>query len=329
MVCFGLGAAAYNSGSSSNILFLALSLLFSSLLLSGVLSALNFRNIRWRISPPGHLRAGERAEIAVEVLNAKRYLPSFSLQLSVEAQQQGARETLMLDRSLQPGRVRELQWDLRPERRGKEQLRVAALASSYPFGFLKKYLHSDASRSLVVWPRRVAYHFPAPGTRPARRFGATLRRPGTGEQLYNIRRYQAGDQQRMVHWKASARTRRLMVRQLMDERQDGFLIVVEARRALWQIEEQFEKMISLAASLAEDLFRQQRLLGYVINGGGRHTVSRLSDLHGFLDALAVEVPVDQVPDTERLGEAPVITFSPQTTEGVHVMVNGREVGGTD
>src|SRR5204862_479654 len=48
----GIGTAAYNS--SSNILFITLSLLLSCLILSGVLSWLNLRGITWRLrlAPP-------------------------------------------------------------------------------------------------------------------------------------------------------------------------------------------------------------------------------------------------------------------------------------
>lgn len=328
MVCLGIGAAAYNAGGSSNILFLALSILFSSILLSGVLSSMNFRGILWRLSPASHLRAEEPAEIGIEVLNTKKHLPSFSLILQVRAPLTAETSQLYLDRSLPPLQIRELTWEFVPSKRGHERLQVAALESSYPFGFLRKFVHSNAAREVMIWPARVAYEFRVPETRAARTVGANVRRPGAGEQLYNIRPYQPGDQQRMVHWKATARNQRLMVRQVMDERQQGFFMVVESSKARWANEEQFELMVSLAGSLAEDLFRDERLTGYTINNGTPQAVTRLADLHGFMETLAILEIFKGKPKPERLGDAPVITFTPQTTEGVHVLVNGREVGGT-
>ena len=47
----GIGSAAYNT--ANNILFIALSLLLSCLILSGVLSWLNFSGVRWRSSRQG------------------------------------------------------------------------------------------------------------------------------------------------------------------------------------------------------------------------------------------------------------------------------------
>ena len=48
LLMLGIGSAAYNT--SSNILFMTLSLLFSSLLLSGILSWMNFKGTRWRLA---------------------------------------------------------------------------------------------------------------------------------------------------------------------------------------------------------------------------------------------------------------------------------------
>src|SRR5262245_14048641 len=53
---FGIGTAAYNS--ASNILFITLSLLLTCLILSGVLSWMNLRGVRWRLQLAPPLRAG-------------------------------------------------------------------------------------------------------------------------------------------------------------------------------------------------------------------------------------------------------------------------------
>src|SRR2546425_814819 len=76
-LAMGIGTAAYNS--SSNILFITLSLLLACLILSGVLSWLNLRGVSWRLqlSPP--LRAGQEAVVALELRNAKAFLPTYGL----------------------------------------------------------------------------------------------------------------------------------------------------------------------------------------------------------------------------------------------------------
>src|SRR5215212_10855938 len=80
---FGIGTAAYNS--SSNILFITLSLLLACLILSGVLSWLNIRGVRWRLllSPP--LRAGHDTVVALELRNRKHFLPTYGLWFELSA----------------------------------------------------------------------------------------------------------------------------------------------------------------------------------------------------------------------------------------------------
>ena len=54
LVSLGLGTAAYNT--ASNILFMALSLLLSSLILSGILSWVNFKGTKWRMTTASSYR---------------------------------------------------------------------------------------------------------------------------------------------------------------------------------------------------------------------------------------------------------------------------------
>src|SRR3954471_21045457 len=73
----GIGTAAYNS--SSNILFITLSLLLACLILSGVLSWLNLRRVRWRLQVAPPLRAGHDTLVGLELRNGKRFLPTYGL----------------------------------------------------------------------------------------------------------------------------------------------------------------------------------------------------------------------------------------------------------
>src|SRR5258707_155834 len=73
----GIGTAAYNS--SSNILFITLSLLLTCLILSGVLSWLNMRGVLWRLQLAPPLRAGHDTIVTLELRNAKAFLPTYGL----------------------------------------------------------------------------------------------------------------------------------------------------------------------------------------------------------------------------------------------------------
>ncbi len=70
----GIGTAAYNS--ASNILFIALALLLACLILSGVLAWLNLRGLAWQLEVQPPLRAGQPAEVSLELSNGKKFLPT-------------------------------------------------------------------------------------------------------------------------------------------------------------------------------------------------------------------------------------------------------------
>ena len=83
LLALGIGTAAYNT--SSNILFIALALMLSCLLLSGILSWINFKGTRWRLLTESHLRVGETAPVRIDLFNDKRLLPTYCLWFNVKA----------------------------------------------------------------------------------------------------------------------------------------------------------------------------------------------------------------------------------------------------
>ena len=172
--------------------------------------------------------------------------------------------------------------------------------------------------------------------------GERVARPGVSNDLLTLRRYQAGDSHRLVHWKASARLRQLMVRQFAAESADGFFLWVTTPAGRWAHEEQFELLCRLAATLAEDLFTAGRLTGAAINGEEPIAIRRVRDVESFLDRLAVleRDPGGPVAETAATpGERPelpetgggspsdrhrrnLITFGPEGSRGVAAYVDG-------
>ncbi|MGH7209814.1 MAG: DUF58 domain-containing protein, partial [Nitrospiraceae bacterium] len=77
--------------------------------------------------------------------------------------------------------------------------------------------------------------------------------------LYNLRRYQPGDDSRTIHWKTSARQARLMVRETEAEDQRHVTIAIPtAEPGIWEDRDEppsarervFEQALALTASLA-------------------------------------------------------------------------------
>jgi uncharacterized protein (DUF58 family) len=313
----GIGTAAYNS--SSNILFITLSLLLACLILSGVLSWINLRGVAWRLQLAPPLRAGQPATVALDLRNGKNFLPTYGLWFELATRRVGssreqraettwtaknidvkalwkkaddaqARGRLALRERLDARGDARLEWAFTPAARGRLRVELASVGSLFPFGFLKKSIGTEVRAETVVWPAPVEYRRHTMGVAKKPTGGERVSRPGTGGDLLALRRYSEGDSHRLIHWKASARLGTLLVRQFSAESAEGFSLWLRTDAALWPREEQFELLVSFCATLAEDLFRTGRLTGVALDAEPPAPVRRLRDLENFLDQLAVVEP---------------------------------------
>ncbi len=73
-------------------------------------------------------------------------------------------------------------------------------------------------------------------------------RPGQGEELLTIREFRAGDDRKYVHWKASAKSEKLMVREYSEEEPRLISIILEDIGPSAPVS--FERAVSYAASVA-------------------------------------------------------------------------------
>lgn len=348
----GIGMAAYNS--SSNILFLTLALLLTCLILSGVLSWLNLRKVEWGLKVPPALRVGHDALVTLRLRNGKRFLPTYGLWFNFTARPQrpaeeqraettftarGAdiraalqraeaeevRARVVLAERLEANGEAALDWVLRPVRRGWLRVELSSVGSLFPFGFLRKDIGVSLATQAVVWPAPVEYR--RHGLTAARRENGDDRatRPGGGNDLLAVRRYAAGDSHRMIHWKASARTRQLLVRQYAAESAVGYNVWLRTEVEVWKHPEQFELLMSFAATLCEDLFRSERLQSVAINEEPAVPLRRIRDLEQLLNRLALlqPIPAPAARAVGRGGNANLLTFSPDGVRGVAAHLDGQ------
>jgi uncharacterized protein (DUF58 family) len=359
-LALGIGSAAYNT--ASNILFITLSLLLACLILSGVMSSLNLRGVCWRLLLQPPARAGQKTPVTLELWNRKTLLPTYGLWFELTArpvaagpqraeatirassaeiraafariEQATARAILPLRERLDPGGQARLDWLFTPQRRGVVRVELASVGSLFPFGFLRKNHGTRLRREIIVWPAPVEYRFTRTAAAARQTEGERVARPGASNDLLALRRYQTGDSHRLIHWKASARLRQLMVRQFAAEIAEGFFLWIETSPGGWTREEQFELLCRFAATLAEDLFTAGRLTGAAVNAEEPLVIRRVRDLESFLDRLAVlELPQEIHPspaktDVTARTRRNVITFAPEGVRGVAAYTDGEKTATT-
>lgn len=323
IVSLGIGAAAYTT--ASNILFLALSLLLSSLILSGVLSWINFRQLKWDLIAPKNLTVNEVGVAEVELANNKSIFPSMSICFQLESETISSNESIYMQQTLHAGKSCKLEWTFVPLRRGRFNLTLSGVQSKFPFGFLKKVAGSDLQSTILVWPARIEYTFKVSSGSRHTFIGTPQKQSGHGNDLLNIVRYEHGDSPRLIHWKATARTRQLMVRKFSDERESGYHIQVDTDPSQWT-PELFERLCSLVRSLAEDLFYLGKLESATIGDSGSMQIRNLYDLHMLFNQLSL-LKRQLTPVKAFLsGRSNQITFRPQGASGIAIYVKQNYSG---
>ena len=329
-LAMAIGVAAYNA--ASNILFLTLSLILGCIILSGVLSWLNFRGLTWRVEATPPWRAGQDHVIALVVKNEKRLLPSYAFWFEVRLANGGETRELTLKQRLDPGAEARLETTVRPASRGEDQIELVSIGSLFPFGFLRKAMMLDVSEAVTIWPAPIEYRRHAVAAWQRTPSAEAMKRVGQGGDLLSLRRYQMDDSHRQIHWKASARLRQLMVRQMAAETGQGFSIWVDTSADQWPRAEQFELLCSLAATLAEDLFTAGRLRAAGVGQGALLPVRRLRELEVFLDQVSLAKPVKAegsqlrqaaAVKTQRSAGRNLLVFEPDGARGVIARVNGE------
>jgi uncharacterized protein (DUF58 family) len=283
----GLGFAAVNTG--NNLLYLLVSLLLALIIVSGILSEQSMRRLRIRAVLPEEIYATRPARLGACVLNRKRWLPSYSVALEA-----GEHRLYLL--RLGAGEERLVTWEVVFSRRGRHRLAGMRLLTRFPFGLFRKAGRVALETDILVfpavrplddaWQRRLT----ADGARPQHR-------RGRGHDLYSLREYRPGDDQRLIHWRSSAKAGALMVRELEAETAADTRIVLvgDGRRDA----ERLEAALSEAASLATHLLDAGATVE--LTGPGVHVPAGRGRAHRrrVLAALALFAPGPATPASSR------------------------------
>ena len=287
----GLGVAAVNTG--NNLAYLLCSMLLALIVVSGVLSDQSIRGLHLAAVLPEKIYAGRPALFGATIANRKRRLVSYSISIEVVGSAPGpvvgsaaAKRVLYVPR-LEAGAERLCTWEATLPTRGHRRLPGLRITTRFPFGLFVKAGGVILESEVLVYP---AVHPVSP--EQLRQLGgagdAAARRRGRGHDLYNLRQYRPGDDPRLIHWRSSAKTQALTVRELEEDTALDTRLVLEGTGAADPA--RLEQGLSEAASLAAHLIRAEagvELVGpgvWVPLGRGRGHESKL------LTALALYDP---------------------------------------
>jgi uncharacterized protein (DUF58 family) len=263
---------------------LILAMMLSFLAISGMLSEQTMRHVRARREIPRRLFAGIAAPVGIILANGKRRLPSYALHLREEDPGAGeARAHFFLKIAAQAQDT--WQYVLAFPRRGRHAFPGLRLFTRFPFGLFVKISRPLLMDPVLVYP---AVRALAPGEIPAVLDPGWRERPrrGHGAGLYNLRPYRPGDDPRLIHWKTSAKTGDLVLKETEDEDRPRVRIVIEDP-APEAPAAAVEGDISYAASLAAHALRRGTLVQLVTPNGATEFGQGEAHLDRILERLAL------------------------------------------
>ena len=195
----------------------------------------------------------------------------------------------MLFRSLDAGASHTRPYRLPTDHRGKFRVGPLTISRADPFQLIRTGQDQRSTHTLWVHPQTHRMSpFPNGATRSLE--GATSgEAPQGGVAFHTLREYVVGDDLRLIHWKSSAKTDRLMVRHNVDTFQPRTLVIFDVDRRLYDADS-FEDAVRVVSSLvvanctSNFPVRLRTTAGLVL---GSETGDRLER---FLDHLALVKP---------------------------------------
>lgn len=254
---------------------------------------------------PPRVYAGSSSRVDLRVENVgRRRSPVLSLRDPVS----GTRGANLLVPPLQPGESTRAAYQLPTARRGILQVGPLVAVLTDPFGLTRTVSQAAELTDLTVFPQ-VDDIAPVPltsGNDPM----AGAKHPNalghTGEDFYALRPYVVGDDLRRVHWRSSARSDDLMVRQDEQPWQGRTTVLVDVRSST-NTPESLELVVSAAASIVMACARRQDLVRLVATDGrDSGFAAGHSHVDGILEHLAnvtASDAADAVELIDRLGRS--------------------------
>jgi uncharacterized protein (DUF58 family) len=231
---------------------------------------------------PERVSEGEKAMGVLTLTNeSKRRSPPI-----MASEQMANRQVQVPIPSMAGGGTHATTYYLPTNRRGIFQVGPMSIGHTDPLRLLRVGRVFSAYSTLYVHPRLLNVE-PVPTGQTRDMDGPTSSySPQGGVAFHSLREYVVGDDWRLIHWKSTARTGRMMVRHNVVPNQPRLMVVLDTN-SLGYSEESFEAAVSAAASLAIAAIRGGFPLELRTTGGAASASERAQDgAVSLLDMLA-------------------------------------------
>ncbi|WOH20028.1 DUF58 domain-containing protein [Paenarthrobacter sp. GOM3] len=199
--------------------------------------------------------------IAVSNVSTRPLLPA-ALELPV-----GANTAVFHLPRMKPAQVHEDLFTIPTARRAVIVVGPVRSVRADPLHLLRRRVLWTEPVDLFVHPRTVSLGSSAAGFIRDLEGMPTTELSSADVSFHALRDYVPGDDRRHIHWKTTARTNKLMVRQFEETRRAHLAIALSINTDEYDSEAEFEMAISVAASIGRQAIREQRDLDVLTQKG--------------------------------------------------------------
>lgn len=179
----------------------------------------------------------------------------------------GQRVARFLVPPMATGERTEAAYRLPTNRRGVYSVGPLVASVTDPFGLAETSITLCENERFIVYPRiEQVLAMPGSANREARMGSRHASQVPVGMDFRGLREYEMGDDLRRVHWRSTARTGELMLRQDEMPWETRSTILLDTRPAAHHAES-FERAVEIAASLATAMCTGRRMVRFVTTGG--------------------------------------------------------------
>ena len=181
-------------------------------------------------------------------------------------------------------------------RRGVIPVGPVRAVQADPVGLIRRTKVFSEPMELFVHPRMVPLELATVGFLKDVEGITTANLSSSDVSFHALRDYVPGDDRRAVHWRTTARTGRLMVRQFEETMRAHLLLILSTLRDDYASEDDFETAVSVTASLAVAALREERQVSlYTFEGP-----VAFPNAMGALDELCRVTQIDKGPDLSQV-----------------------------
>jgi uncharacterized protein (DUF58 family) len=260
-----------------NLLLILGGMMLGPLLFNWRAVHLTLKGLELKRKSPQAVCAGDPLTVGMRLINGRKYFGSWAVTVEEEIHRQSeaapnhslfsygpkekALHTAVYFSYVPAGQERTGTYRGRLFERGKYILGPVRISTRFPFGLFGRSISVPERDTIYVYPRlgRLTRNWLARHRQALAGSDRRERRPGPEGDFYGIREWRSGDAMRLVHWRSSARTGKLVVRQFEQPRNRDVAVILD----LWQREkagptdrENVELAVSFAATVLSDLCRR-------------------------------------------------------------------------